>query len=62
MILAKSLNCIGTVELHVSGTVAPGHPKMLQFFGMISDGTIKGVVVADLSGRGDKRAGNKVGY
>jgi DNA invertase Pin-like site-specific DNA recombinase len=47
-IQAKGLNCIETVELHVSGTVAPSHPEMLRVFSMISNGTIKGVVCSDL--------------
>lgn len=47
-ILAKGLTCIHTVELHVSGTVAPSHPKMLEIFAMLSAGTAKGVVLSEL--------------
>lgn len=45
---AKNLHCVEVVELHVSGTVAVGHPEMLRIFSRISDGSIKGVVVAEL--------------
>ena len=47
-IAARGLNCIHTVELHVSGTVAPSHPKMLEIFAMLSAGTAKGLVCSDL--------------
>lgn len=47
-ILARGLNCIHTVELHVSGTVAPSHPKMLEIFAMLSAGTAKGLVCSEI--------------
>jgi DNA invertase Pin-like site-specific DNA recombinase len=47
-IAAKNLDCLEIIELHVSGTVAASHPEMLRIYGMISAGTIKGVVAADL--------------
>lgn len=47
-VAAKGLHCVEVVELHVSGTVAVGHPEMLRIYNLISNGTIKGVVVADL--------------
>lgn len=47
-VAAKGLHCVEVVELHVSGTVAVGHPEMIRIYSMISNGTIKGVVVSDL--------------
>lgn len=44
----KGLRVVRTVELHVSGTIAAGHPEMIDVFRMISNSEIKGIVVADL--------------
>lgn len=45
---AKGLYRALTIELHVSGTVAMHHPEMRRVLAMISDGTIRGVVCAEL--------------
>jgi DNA invertase Pin-like site-specific DNA recombinase len=48
-IKAKNLNCVAHEELiDVSGTVVASHPVIKGIFRAILDGTISGVVVADL--------------
>ena len=47
-VAAKGLHCVEVVELHISGTVAVGHPEMLRIYSKILSGEVKGVVVSDL--------------